>query len=109
MYPVPPVRNIATLLRLSPSSRHRHFRAFSKSVALAKAAFAARAVRALPAAALQSADRSSAAMREYECRSNTPTSPAPPCHIRRFLSLRASEPAITSLHYPQQNHVRFAE
>src|SRR5271155_3480407 len=104
MYPVPPVRNIATLLRSSPSS---HFLAFLK-VAQAKAACAAPAVRALPAVALQSADTSIAAMPEYGCRSNTPPSPAPPCHIRKFLFLRASGPATISLHYPQQNHVRFA-
>src|SRR5467141_2406685 len=110
MYPVPPVRKIATLLRSSPSSRHRHFpsSAWSLSLSLA-AACAAPAARALPADALQSADTSTAAMPEYECRSNTPTSPTPPCHIRKFLSLLASGPATTFLHYPRRSHARCAE
>src|ERR1700693_3446944 len=109
MYPVPPVRNIATLLRSSPSSPHRHFRALSSLSLASAAAYAARAPHALPADALQSADTSTAAVPEYECRSNTPTSPVPPCHIRKVLSLRASAPATTFLHYPRQSHARSAE
>ena len=57
MYPVDPVRNIATLLRWSRSSRHRRSRARVESCAEA----------ALPAAALQSEDKSSGAAQEYEC------------------------------------------
>src|SRR6202040_768060 len=103
----PPVRNIATLLRSSPSSPHRHFRGLRwSSLSSATAACVAPAAHALPADALQSADMSTAAMPEYECRSNTPTSPVPPCHIRKFLSPRSSAPATTSLHYAQQSHAR---
>src|SRR6266478_93026 len=110
MYPVPPVRNIATMLRSSPSSRHRHFPSSAWSLSLSTAAACAEpAERALPADVLQSADTSTAAMPEYECRSNIPTSPTPPCHIRKFLSFRPSEPATTFLHYLRQSHARCAE
>src|ERR1700692_2283352 len=108
MYPVPPVRNIATLLRSSQSSQRRHSRLLSLPPPCA-AASAAAAVRELPADALQLADTSSAATPECVCRSNTPTNPTQPCHNRKSLFLQGSMLAITSPRYPRQNRARFAE
>src|ERR1700691_924450 len=109
MYPVPPVRNIATLLRSSPSSPHRHCRELQSPQSAASAACVTPAARAPPEDALQSADKSTAAMPEYEYQSNIPTSRGRLCHIRKFLFLRESKPATTSPHCPRQNRVRCAE
>src|SRR5690349_8043306 len=82
MYPVDPVRNIATLLRLSRSLRFRH--------SLGKLASIENCAPAAPRAdGLQSKDMSIYAMREYERRSNIPTSQSNACRSRN----RPSPPA----------------
>src|ERR1700722_3897926 len=99
MYPVPPVTNIATLLRSFPfSGFHRP-----------QLEVASCAGHALPAGGLRSKDMSSAAVPEYEYLSNTPTSRESACHKQTERALRDKEHRKVSRYCRRQSRVRLAE
>ena len=106
MYPVEPVRNIATLLRLSPSSCPCHLRrcrfGWRRHIQLARRSRFQRP-------ALNQRIRPAPQRGNVNVDPIFPPVKRPPCHSRKSLVLRASTRAITSRRCPPQSRARCAE